>query len=385
MDMGSKVDDGPEAIFDAASLARAQLEQCCSHPMLNEEHWAQNRIADFNLWSSGVGATAKKHMSLDVRLQDDDAARAVVTGTLYSLAAWARKCADLAGEGVDAQESHQPGILNTSIKTVSPGTTINSAAISTSDFYNNNGDEPEITLTEARNTIEELLHALVVMGLTIRHVGAASRHREADRTFDFDSNLPEYQELKAHLEFRLRLPLVLGFRKADRNFDRPWALSFEAFSSSSSELLSPEQRTLVKATLKRRHRIRFAQTQGIKLKDSQSRQAIEPTKYSNIADTRSARGRIATHNKTIDTIGPGSSAQDPEKLAYSTVSKPSDYAPGQLLQQNLQARSVAATTVAMRADYPKPPSPNLGIGVFQCPYCCLTFPIELLETTSLWR
>jgi hypothetical protein len=88
---------GPDSIFDAAAICRAQLEQCDTRPALNEDHWARNRLADFSLWNAGVGATAKKHMSLDVRLQNDDAARSVVIGILSTLTAWTKKCSDLAG------------------------------------------------------------------------------------------------------------------------------------------------------------------------------------------------------------------------------------------------------------------------------------------------
>jgi hypothetical protein len=237
-------------------------------------------------------------------------------------------------------------------------------------------DESEITLTEAKNSIEELLHTLVVIGLAIRRAGTASRHRQADRTFESDSNT---QDLKSHLEFLLRLPLLLKAQKASNASHVAGLLEIEEI------VLSPEQLILLRATLKRRHRIRFAQSQGIKLKDlrSQSQEESRPIVAPPPDIPRITISEAAEENSRDTPY----SAAALEKYAHSTVSKPSDYAAGQYLGQQIKTQNegVAATIIAMHADYPKPPPTIDGIQVFQCPYCCLTFPIELSETTGLWR
>lgn len=258
-------------------------------------------------------------------------------------------------------------------------------------------DESEITLTEAKNSIEELLHTIVVIGLAIRRAGTASRHRQADRTFESDSNTQEYEDLKDHLEFLLRLPLLLKDRKASKSPDASSDVSSHNASHVAGPLeiekigLSPEQLILLKATLKRRHRIRFAQTQGMKLKDLRLQSPEESTmpRQTNAPALDMSHIKIseAAEGKSRDTGKPEYSAAALEKYAHSTVSKPSDYAAGQSLEQQIQTQNegVAATIVAMHADYPKPPPTIDGIQVFQCPYCHLTFPIELSEATSLWR
>ena len=240
-------------------------------------------------------------------------------------------------------------------------------------------DESEITLIEAKNCIEELLHTLVVIGLAIRRAGTASRHRQADRTFESDSNT---QDLKNHLEFLLRLPLLLKAQEASNASHVAGLLEIEKI------VLSPEQLILLRATLKRRHRIRFAQMQGMKLKDLPSQSQEESTMPRQIV----APALDMSHIKISETAE-GKSRDTPysatalEKYAHSTVSKPSDYAAGQSLEQQIQTQNegVAATIVAMHADYPKPPPTIDGIQVFQCPYCRLTLPNELLKTTGLWR
>ena len=57
--------------------------------------WAENRLADFNLWVAGVGASAKRRASLDERLALEPEVRAVVTNLLITLKVLVEKCKEL--------------------------------------------------------------------------------------------------------------------------------------------------------------------------------------------------------------------------------------------------------------------------------------------------
>lgn len=57
--------------------------------------WAENRLADFNLWASGVGASATTQASLDWRLHYQPKARIVLVSLLVALKEFVEQCNDL--------------------------------------------------------------------------------------------------------------------------------------------------------------------------------------------------------------------------------------------------------------------------------------------------
>jgi len=72
-------------IFEAAKACQGGLTACVKVPVLMEEEWAENRLADFNLWANGVGALATGRASLDSRLGFKPEVQGVVTNLLYLL------------------------------------------------------------------------------------------------------------------------------------------------------------------------------------------------------------------------------------------------------------------------------------------------------------
>ena len=86
---------GPWAIFSATALARRGLEECLSIPFLMHNEWAENRLMDFNLWASGVGASAKPPTGLDQRLNSQPDVRAVILGLLSTLTTFIDMCVQL--------------------------------------------------------------------------------------------------------------------------------------------------------------------------------------------------------------------------------------------------------------------------------------------------
>ena len=54
--------------------------------------WAENRLLDFNLWASGVGAFAVPPVGLDYRLQDQLDVRAVTFGLLVTMETLVQGC-----------------------------------------------------------------------------------------------------------------------------------------------------------------------------------------------------------------------------------------------------------------------------------------------------
>jgi hypothetical protein len=80
------------SIYDATEDCRSSLQSCLTKKELMINEWAENRLADFNLWASGVGASAKLDTSLDTRLSSEPGAHEVVTGLLRTLKAYIEQC-----------------------------------------------------------------------------------------------------------------------------------------------------------------------------------------------------------------------------------------------------------------------------------------------------
>lgn len=60
-----------------------------------QNEWAENRLADFNLWVSSIGASARGRASLDARLAARPRVRQVIANTLYILANLVSDCREL--------------------------------------------------------------------------------------------------------------------------------------------------------------------------------------------------------------------------------------------------------------------------------------------------
>ncbi|KAF2452255.1 hypothetical protein BDY21DRAFT_176252 [Lineolata rhizophorae] len=177
----------PFPIRAATQVCRQSLQECASRASLREDHWAENRSSDFNLWDSGVGACANELNCLDKRLERDISAQKVVIGALSTLAAWTTKCRELAEAVEPTKESpdHHRG----------------SHSMSTNE---KSTDPPDsTTLDEAKSIVEGLLKILVDLEIAIKRAGTASRMRRADRTFN--KRKYRYVELSEHLEFILRV------------------------------------------------------------------------------------------------------------------------------------------------------------------------------------
>ena len=84
--------NAPASIYDATELCRSSFQECLDIKELMKDEWAENRLADFNLWAAGVGASARQEACLDTRLSDEPGARQVVIGLLVSLEAYIEQC-----------------------------------------------------------------------------------------------------------------------------------------------------------------------------------------------------------------------------------------------------------------------------------------------------
>ncbi|KAF3396842.1 hypothetical protein DPV78_007878 [Talaromyces pinophilus] len=84
---------GQVAIYDATLACHDVFRDLVAVPILEE--WAENCLADLNLWANGAGALKVGKASLDARLSSNLDAKNFVVNLLRMLQAFAEKCVEL--------------------------------------------------------------------------------------------------------------------------------------------------------------------------------------------------------------------------------------------------------------------------------------------------
>jgi hypothetical protein len=80
------------AIFEATTVCLQSFTDCLAVKELMRNEWAENRLADFNLWISGTGALARSRASLDSRLAPRPEAASVIANVLQLLSGTVDEC-----------------------------------------------------------------------------------------------------------------------------------------------------------------------------------------------------------------------------------------------------------------------------------------------------
>lgn len=386
----------PFPIRAATGVCRQRLKACAEHALLNESHWAENQATEFNLWVSGVGASANDLNCLDKRLNEDIPGQQVVLSVLGTLAAWAHQCIELARATAGGHAlPHRPG--------------------SRSDVFNSSTSERSgrMTLHEAQATIEELLRVLVELEVAIRRAGMTSRLRRADRTLERE--LGTYDELSKHLEFILKIhelclrkhvssgqPLearAMSGHEADASRRGPTAVE-QSLSShlvnptihinavldslfKNDIILRPEQQLLVHANVKRAHRFAFHKRRQETL-DNVDVQHPSATVQVHARPNRKKRAVAVKRSAPLEPQAAHLGA--PSALeSTGTTDHASNHVAGSTMEKAAMTQrrngniGVAATALALRADYPKPPKKS-----GRCPYCSIPLTIGTGDMVQ-WR
>ncbi|RGP78855.1 calcium calmodulin-dependent kinase [Fusarium longipes] len=187
------------AIYDASSLCRRSLAECIEIEELMRNEWAENRLADFNLWASGIGASVHGKASLDARLASRPDARDAVANLLQVMNSAVEECKAAAQSGsVDNVDSAGDGddINNGSDSEDPPRSFSPWSEDSDSDSeteIKSDTDPTSTPLSKAKQNVESILELLVRVAITIRRSGNQSRLRKADRKFKIDDHV-EFQK-----------------------------------------------------------------------------------------------------------------------------------------------------------------------------------------------
>jgi hypothetical protein len=270
-----------------------------------------------------------------------------------------------------------------------------------------------ITLDEAKNTVEGLLKILVDLEIAIRRAGTASRVRRADRTFN--KRKDHYAELSEHLQFILRVSgaprrnhTSANQRSAPANIDKvviapapdqsgapqqshcsadqrsaPAKTDEIDVESALDQLrgekapLRPEQQILLLANIKRTDRFLFYKYRQEQLRSEQAQKPSQAVRVQvRSPHSQPSNPPIKSEEQLRQSLQPltnehATSARS--QRSTGTTNQASDYVPSSSLEKAIEVTfpGVAATTIALRADYPKPPKDKT-----KCPYCLIPFKSE---------
>ncbi|CAO2652993.1 Nn.00g024040.m01.CDS01 [Neocucurbitaria sp. VM-36] len=364
-------------IFAATNDCRLSLQHCAQVPELIELHWAENRLSDFNLWDAGVGASARALNSLDVRLRNDVVAKKVVISSLSTLRTWAIVCRDVA-------------IMSRTTQDKPPN-----AKIALSHEGDTSEDSNDITLEEAKHSVEQLLKVLVNLGVAIRQAGAASRLSNADRTFEKYKH--RYSPLIEHLTFLLRVSGIPRSGVQDGNGDTEGRIQTCVVLEEvvkQQQALRYEQKVLIEANAKRLHRFHFSKerSKALEVASELQNSAQAPIPQEKPIHLSPGPRPISAlqHHKTTPSTSSNDDVKNYEpshsQQSITSANQLSDHRAGALLGDAVDGLYVGAppTAIALNADYPPPPKVSQSATGIVCPYCNLTMPSAIAQP-SQWK
>lgn len=352
-----------------------------------EREWAENKLADFTLWASGIGAAAdaSDKISLDARLAGKPGLIQIFTHLLQMLARFLVECQTLSLSGPDERGRHQDrspcrsAHSNSGLhqsresqrqgnrsRSISPWSD-QSSVTSEPDVHVESGDNG---LAEARRGVDSTLDQLNNLSIAVRRTGNQLRLRKADARFDRS----EHANLEAFL--------------------RVWVLAHTTMDAlnvmQDADRLTPIQKRLIEVNLRRRNRFLYAQQHSKKM--AYKIVAREPQKTMELApaSTSSALPKYEDENPKLPSWTPKRAEAQEKHLAETWViladnstatrfGATTDIFKERLLPQNSQI-----TTTAARVSYPDPPKLDPDTQFFKCPCCCQT-PSRTLVRGNLWR
>ncbi|KAK5442671.1 hypothetical protein LTS15_010878 [Exophiala xenobiotica] len=252
---------GVVTISAATQRCRLSLTQCLQTPLLMEREWAENKLADFNLWASGIGAAADSgdKISLDSRLSGKPALFDVFLRLLEMLLTFLEECQALsASVSVTASVEHpyweahgaqQASIRDDRGRPMNSGPDQGSRAsrsISPWSDQSSAASEPDIVspfergeVVDAMMGVDSVIGQLNDLGVAVRRAGKQQRLQKADSRFE----VSEHLDLEEFLKFWVLIQKRLKGENTVELHDQ----------------LTPIQLRLVSVNLRRRNRFLYAQ------------------------------------------------------------------------------------------------------------------------------
>ncbi|KLO86267.1 related to ankyrin 3 [Fusarium fujikuroi] len=395
-------------IHTATVACISSLEACLSVKPLMKGGWAENRLADMNLWASGVGALARPKASLDRRLEFQPKARLVLSELLLTLKTLIEVCRihamDLNSAKIDTSRDEDTSTTPVDMSLVVDsesasnaeswfmelGHDIGMVSDSSSDSFTEDQSaycDHETNLKRFMDDIDDLIDQLIMLGFAIRKSGTAARLQKADKTFNpkQDANLRTYLE-----------SIVLrntGKRRQDNDFDQGLTSCDRMHHANALREVTAPQNHLIIANLRRRHRFNYARRHQLDLGQQVAQPIITksvlsapgPTQYQSTM-TRDPLSQDLD-KPTMAPMGSatptGSSEVHEARTTSETTASAVEGSILNLARPSEPATSVMSTSIR-KFEYPSPPPVSNFMRGFKCPCCYQTLP-EMFHESSRWR
>ncbi|KAJ5638441.1 hypothetical protein N7528_000831 [Penicillium herquei] len=359
-----------ETIAEVVQTCVDGLVECLVVAALMKNEWAENRLADLNLWISGTGALARGRASLDHRLATRPEVREVVLNSLRLLSTMIDECKEASfpdqGWQSSSEEIHDDSVDEPPVRSFSPWSD-NSSSSSGSESADIRGEKPlpyTSPVEEAMYNVESIIDQLARLAVAIRRSGRRSRLQKADQLFKPD----DHKELRDHLVTMFLHKL--GFLK-------------DSSDATDSSKLSDVQMRLIDCNLRRRNRFLYAQkhSQGLVPVRTNSQVQVQITQSIEISEKqemKTARGSISSQKdvdvRTVTTLRTGTSAS---AMSASFLFPTAD-------QMMPSASSSIMSSTVIDLDYPRPPKIMNASHIFRCPCCCESLPVAMANRNK-WR
>ncbi|KAL3482044.1 hypothetical protein BJX99DRAFT_253167 [Aspergillus californicus] len=328
---------GASASISNATIACRQTFSAATRiSRLMEGEWAENRMADFNLWAAGAGASTTGKASLDYRLRTNPQALRIVTNLLLILKALVDDC-------IAASTPSQ-------VTTATPS----------------RDGVPPHNQRDRMKEVEGNLNQLVRLTVAIRKAGTQSRLQKADSSFN-----PGHPQI---LALRLHLMAIILVHPAEYGSSNSSMKTLKE-ARMNKAALDPIQLRLIDANLRRRGRFLYAQKHarklgfGLHIGDS-----VPPFQFSG-QKNQGPHSHAALTIRAPKMTGPEPGKHEP---AQSTTTATAVDSPLELTQkQEAKSPTTVISITSSQIRYPRPPPISDAQTVFTCPCCCQSIPVTI--------
>ena len=242
------------------------------------------------------------------------------------------------------------------------------------------GDHLDTPITEVMKHTEDILDQLIRLGLAIRKSGTTARLRKADNSFK--------QENHRDLQRHLALSLLAEAGKQQDNERKNTKERIVDPDKSYDQQLTPEQKHLIVANLRRRHRFLYARRHQRKLEEPLDLKIVQETeRATQTVEIPKTVALSQGHQSSIQTSKANQDVKDtPRDPGISGMTATAASAvEGDILKAATPSQAASRVSVTtVKLNYPSPPPESGGMRSFKCPCCYQTLPVMFRER-SRWR
>lgn len=236
-----------------------------------DDEWYGNRLADFNLWAAGLGASKTGHASLEYRLRDRLDVKEIIQGLLDDLYESLSTLKRNGGTSGKSQVELDSTLENLQLVVENGEASISRSPsplepLSPLSELSEDENQSQMAFSEFKRSVELTLDQLARLSVLIRKSGFRFRHQKADRMLDFQDLTDDLKVLRGDLNEivllhqggpEMKLIDTLRRRLLQGMISSSVLIVIRAWFLAPARL-TPIQERLIRANLRRRNRFIYA-------------------------------------------------------------------------------------------------------------------------------